>query len=56
MTCVNKALATLKANGTLAALQKKYLKDYLSPCPRSSPDVHRAPSVNRQATSVREPC
>ncbi len=30
VTCVNKALATLKANGTITALQKKYLKDYLS--------------------------
>jgi polar amino acid transport system substrate-binding protein len=29
-TCVNKALATLKSNGTLAALQKKYLQIYLS--------------------------
>ena len=28
--CVNKAIATLKANGTLAALQKKYLQIYLS--------------------------
>lgn len=28
--CVNKALATLKANGTLAALQKKYLQIYLA--------------------------
>jgi polar amino acid transport system substrate-binding protein len=30
VTCVNKALATLKANGTLAALAKKYLKIYVS--------------------------
>ncbi len=30
VTCVNKALATLKGNGTLAALQKKYLQIYLS--------------------------
>jgi polar amino acid transport system substrate-binding protein len=30
VTCVNQALATLKANGTLTALQQKYLKDYLS--------------------------
>jgi polar amino acid transport system substrate-binding protein len=30
VTCVNKAIATLKANGTLAALQKKYLKIYTS--------------------------
>lgn len=28
--CVNKALATLKSNGTLAALQKKYLQIYLT--------------------------
>jgi len=28
--CVNKAIATLKANGTLAALQKQYLQIYLS--------------------------
>jgi polar amino acid transport system substrate-binding protein len=28
--CVNKALSTLKANGTLAALQKQYLQVYLS--------------------------
>ncbi len=28
--CVNKALAAVKANGTLAALQKKYLQIYLS--------------------------
>jgi polar amino acid transport system substrate-binding protein len=28
--CVNKAIAKLKANGTLAALQKKYLKIYLT--------------------------
>jgi len=28
--CVNKAIATLKANGTLAALQKKYLQIYLT--------------------------
>jgi polar amino acid transport system substrate-binding protein len=30
VTCVNKAIATLKSNGALAALQKKYLKIYLS--------------------------
>jgi polar amino acid transport system substrate-binding protein len=30
VTCVNKAIATLKANGTLAALQKKYLRIFLS--------------------------
>ena len=30
VTCVNKALATLKANGTLAALQHKYLRLYLA--------------------------
>jgi polar amino acid transport system substrate-binding protein len=30
VTCVNKAIATLKANGTIAQLQQKYLKDYLS--------------------------
>jgi polar amino acid transport system substrate-binding protein len=30
VNCVNKAIATLKANGTLAALQKKYLQIYLS--------------------------
>jgi polar amino acid transport system substrate-binding protein len=30
VTCVNKALATLTSNGTLAALQKKYLQIYLS--------------------------
>ncbi len=30
VTCVNKALATLKANGTLAQLQQKYLKIYTS--------------------------
>lgn len=29
VTCVNKALATLKSNGTLAALQHKYLQIYL---------------------------
>jgi polar amino acid transport system substrate-binding protein len=28
VTCVNKAIATLKANGTLAGLQKKYLQIY----------------------------
>ncbi len=28
--CVDKALATLKRNGTLAALEKKYLQVYLS--------------------------
>ena len=30
VNCVDKAIATLKANGTLAALQKKYLQIYLS--------------------------
>jgi polar amino acid transport system substrate-binding protein len=30
VTCVNHALATLKSNGTLAALQKKYLQIYLA--------------------------
>jgi len=30
VSCVNQALATLKANGTLAALQKKYLQVYLT--------------------------
>jgi polar amino acid transport system substrate-binding protein len=30
VSCVNQALTTLKANGTLAALQKKYLQIYLS--------------------------
>jgi polar amino acid transport system substrate-binding protein len=30
VTCVNKAIATLKANGTLQALQKQYLQIYLS--------------------------
>jgi len=30
VTCVNKAIATLKSDGTLAALQKKYLQIYLS--------------------------
>jgi polar amino acid transport system substrate-binding protein len=30
VSCVNKALATLSSNGTLKALQKKYLKQYLS--------------------------
>jgi polar amino acid transport system substrate-binding protein len=30
VSCVNKAIATLKANGTLAALQQKYLQIYLS--------------------------
>jgi polar amino acid transport system substrate-binding protein len=30
VSCVNKAIATLRANGTLAALQKKYLQIYLS--------------------------
>ena len=29
VTCVNKALATLKANGTLTKLQQRYLKIYL---------------------------
>jgi polar amino acid transport system substrate-binding protein len=29
-TCVNKAIATLKGNGKLAALQKKYLQVYLT--------------------------
>jgi polar amino acid transport system substrate-binding protein len=30
VTCVNKAIATLKSNGTLANLQKKYMQVYLS--------------------------
>jgi polar amino acid transport system substrate-binding protein len=30
VTCVNKAIAQLKANGTLARLQKKYLRVFLS--------------------------
>jgi ABC-type amino acid transport substrate-binding protein len=30
VTCVNKALATLKSNGTLAQLTTKYLKLYTS--------------------------
>ena len=30
VTCVNKALATLKSNGTLAKLTTKYLKDFTS--------------------------
>jgi polar amino acid transport system substrate-binding protein len=30
VACVNKALSTLKANGTLAALQKQYLQLYLT--------------------------
>ncbi len=30
VSCVNKALATLRANGTLAALQKQYLQIYLT--------------------------
>jgi len=30
VTCVNKAITALKANGTLAALQKRYLQIYLS--------------------------
>ena len=30
VSCVNKAIATLKSDGTLAALQKKYLQIYLS--------------------------
>jgi len=30
VSCVNQALATLKSNGTLAALQKKFLQIYLS--------------------------
>ena len=30
VTCVNKALATLKANGTLAKLTSQYLKDFTS--------------------------
>jgi len=30
VNCVNKAIATLRSNGTLAALQKKYLQIYLS--------------------------
>jgi polar amino acid transport system substrate-binding protein len=30
VTCVNKAIATIKANGTLASLQKEYLQIYTS--------------------------
>jgi polar amino acid transport system substrate-binding protein len=30
VSCVNKALVTLKANGTLQSLQKQYLQIYLS--------------------------
>ena len=30
VACVDKALATLNRNGTLAALEKKYLQVYLS--------------------------
>jgi polar amino acid transport system substrate-binding protein len=30
VTCVNKALATLKSNGTLATLASKYLRIYTS--------------------------
>jgi polar amino acid transport system substrate-binding protein len=30
VSCVNKALTTLRANGTLAALQKRYLQIYLT--------------------------
>jgi len=30
VTCVNKAIATLRSNGTLQALQKRYLQIYLS--------------------------
>ncbi len=30
VSCVNKAIATVKSNGTLAALQKRYLQIYLS--------------------------
>jgi polar amino acid transport system substrate-binding protein len=30
VSCVNKAIATLRSNGTLAALQKQYLQIYLS--------------------------
>jgi polar amino acid transport system substrate-binding protein len=30
VTCVNQAIATLKSNGTLAALQKQYLQVYLA--------------------------
>ena len=30
VTCVNKAIATLKSNGTLQQLQKKYLQIYLT--------------------------
>jgi polar amino acid transport system substrate-binding protein len=30
VTCVNKAIATLKSNGTLQALQKRYLQIYLT--------------------------
>ena len=45
VTCVNKALATLKSNGTLAGLQKKYLRS-TSPCPPSSPDGRRPPQTS----------
>jgi polar amino acid transport system substrate-binding protein len=30
VNCVNKAIATLKANGTLQQLQQKYLQIYLT--------------------------
>ena len=30
VTCVNQALSTLRANGTLTAIAQKYLQDYLS--------------------------
>jgi polar amino acid transport system substrate-binding protein len=30
VTCVNKAIATLKSNGTLQRLQKQYLQIYLT--------------------------
>jgi polar amino acid transport system substrate-binding protein len=30
VTCVNKAIATLKSNGTLQHLQKQYLQIYLA--------------------------
>jgi polar amino acid transport system substrate-binding protein len=30
VSCVNKALATLKSNGTLAKLTAQYLKDFTS--------------------------
>jgi polar amino acid transport system substrate-binding protein len=30
VSCVNRAIATLKSDGTLAALQKQYLQIYLT--------------------------